>query len=395
MKTLLLVTWGCALHCICCAQIKFEPGYFIANDGKKISCLIKNLDWLNNPTNFLYKESDNSEIKKASIAEVSEFGVLNICKYKRFDADVDTSADALDLMNYNRLPEFKKELLFLKVIVEGKASLYLYRTNTLKRFFYSRDSLLIEPLIYKRYYVSESSIGENNTFKTQLWNNLKCPAFGLKDIEKISYEQKNLSGLFVSYNTSQNSAFVSFENTHGKSLFNLNIRPGINSSNLTIQNTYQAPTTKTSFGNALSFRIGVEAEFVLGFNKNKWAIVFEPAYQYYKSTTTKNNETSQADYKSIETSAGLRYYFFLNEKSKLFATGWLFYDFPIDSKVDLEGINLEIKSRVNVALSIGYKYENKYSVELKYQPGSQILTYYQYLKSHYTTFSVIFALKII
>jgi hypothetical protein len=36
--------------CICCfslllaAQTRFEPGYFISNDGSKTACLIKNID---------------------------------------------------------------------------------------------------------------------------------------------------------------------------------------------------------------------------------------------------------------------------------------------------------------------------------------------------------------
>ena len=35
-------------------QIKYEKGYFINNENKKIECLIKNKDWKNNPSEFSY-----------------------------------------------------------------------------------------------------------------------------------------------------------------------------------------------------------------------------------------------------------------------------------------------------------------------------------------------------
>lgn len=32
-----------------------------------------------------------------------------------------------------------------------------------------------------------------------------------------------------------------------------------------------------------SFRFGLEAEFVMGFNNNKWAFLLEPTYQQFES----------------------------------------------------------------------------------------------------------------
>ena len=43
------------------SQISLEEGYYIDNSNQKINCLIKNLDWKNNPThlniNFLRVEN--------------------------------------------------------------------------------------------------------------------------------------------------------------------------------------------------------------------------------------------------------------------------------------------------------------------------------------------------
>ena len=37
------------------SQIIFENGYFIDESNNRIECLIKNIDWKNNPTEFEYK----------------------------------------------------------------------------------------------------------------------------------------------------------------------------------------------------------------------------------------------------------------------------------------------------------------------------------------------------
>ncbi len=72
-KQLLLI----ALFTILCAesysQIIFENGYFIDESNNKIECLIKNVDWKNNPTEFEYKFSQNDTVHKATFKTVKEF----------------------------------------------------------------------------------------------------------------------------------------------------------------------------------------------------------------------------------------------------------------------------------------------------------------------------------
>ena len=44
-------------------QIRFEPGYFVNNSCERINCLIKNVEWKNNPINFAYRFTENDSIK--------------------------------------------------------------------------------------------------------------------------------------------------------------------------------------------------------------------------------------------------------------------------------------------------------------------------------------------
>ena len=121
------------------AQIRFEQGYLIDNNNQKQVVLIKNVDWLNNPKSIEYKNNETSKVEIATINQVKEFGIDNQSKYVRADVKIDRSSEDLDKISSNEEPDFKEEKLFLKVLIEGDASLYGYNDYNLKRFFYKKD----------------------------------------------------------------------------------------------------------------------------------------------------------------------------------------------------------------------------------------------------------------
>ncbi len=54
-------------------QILFEEGYYVDNDGRRVDCLIKFLDWKNNPAGFDYKLTPEGEVRRAAIGDAKEF----------------------------------------------------------------------------------------------------------------------------------------------------------------------------------------------------------------------------------------------------------------------------------------------------------------------------------
>ena len=145
------------------------------------------------------------------------------------------------------------------------------------------------------------------------------------------------------------------------------------------------------FDNQLGLRVGLEAQLLLPFNKDKWALIVEPTYQYYKSEKVGLSTSDiNVDYTSIELPIGVRYYFFLNENSKLFINGSYILDITKNSKISYEtGTVLDIKNSSNFGFGLGYKQNNKYSLELRYHTSRNLLNYYQAYRSHYDTLSVI------
>ncbi len=120
-QLLSIILWLVTVHCS--SQISFEQGYYITNSGQKVGCLIKNVDWKDNPREFYYQLSAEGEKNKATIEDVKEFGIENTCKFVRHLVKVDRSSDNLSDLSSTSEPVFTEEVLFLKLLVEGKASL--------------------------------------------------------------------------------------------------------------------------------------------------------------------------------------------------------------------------------------------------------------------------------
>ena len=308
MKKRLLLFLTAIISINCYSQISYEKGYYIDNSNQKINCLINNIDWKNNPIDFEYKLSKSSETKNANIKSIKEFGIYNISKYSRNTVKIDRSSENTNKLSIVRDPIFEEEQLFLKVLVEGKANLFLYEEGNIKRYFYNEENSNIEQLVFKSYMTSNNYKGENNQFKQQIWNNLKCSTIEMNKIENLEYKKNSLINIFTEYNSCSNSDFINYDEKQKTDLFNLSFRPRLNNSSLSRQRPHSFE------GNELGIGFGIEAEFIFPFNKNKWAVLVETTYQSFKSEKTTNVTNvsggkliTEVDYSSIKAPLSLRY----------------------------------------------------------------------------------------
>jgi len=382
------------------SQISFEKGYFIDNSGQKIDCLIKNNDWKNNPTEFEYKSSEDTDAIKISILSVKEFGIYNVLKYLRSTVNIDRSSKVLGEMSNVKEGIFKKEQLFLNVLVEGKANLFKYVDGNLVRFFYKMDDSIIDQLIFKKYKTQDKQVATNDIFRQQLLNDLRCGEVSINDFYRINYRDNQLIDFFIKYNQCSKSEYITFNKKEKKDLFNLSIKASLNNSSLDIQSFRRAFVNRnTDFGNKTSFKIGVEFEYILPFNKNKWSITLEPTYQKYEAEkellniptiTIPIDDKITVNYTSIELPLGVRHYMFLNNNSKLFINAALIFDlsssiFEFDRLPDLK-----IKANNSLTLGFGYKYNDRYSLEFRYATSRDLLSVHSGWSADYSSTAIIF-----
>ncbi|GAA4957002.1 tRNA modification GTPase [Algibacter aquimarinus] len=388
-------------------QSSFIKGYYINNSNEKINCLIKNVDWLNNPTEFKYKLSESSQQETQTINLVKEFVIINVAKYVRHNINIDRSSNVINEMGYDKNPIFKKEQLFLKVLIEGKANLYLYEDKGLVRYFFNKDLTEVKQLIFKNYLTDEGMVAKNNEFRRQLWNTLKCENISMDQLAKINYRQSELIKFFSKYNECINSEFVNYQKKQKRDLFNLTIRPGLRSSSLSIGNRNSRRNFDFDKG-ITSLRLGLEAELILGFNNSKWSLLIEPTYKNFKTEQTFNSIFTSdeeffvaANQKALDLNFGVRYYISSNKKINIFTNIIGTYTKSFDSSItitsSIEGKSVEkldITSGGNAAIGIGCKHRAGYSMELRYLPKHDLLNGLGAWGSQFSSVSILFGYTI-
>lgn len=372
------------------AQIKFEKGYIIGSDDVKKEVLIKNLGWVSNPNSFVFKTEEKSTESTGNPSSIKEFGIYNEVKYITYNGDIDYSSDNISDLSSSKEPELRKASVFLKEIVTGNKNLYSYQGQNVIRYFYADSGAAIQPLIYKKYLFegSSSQIATNDDYINQLKTIFSDDSNAKTMVAKTKYTGSDLKKVFKAYNDkisgTSDEQFSSEEKR--KSKFNLNIRPGINFySPVDIAGAYRNDGLPSKSG----FRIGAEAELVLPFNKNKWSVVVEPTFSLYsnKATirTSDNLYNINVDnYSFISIPVSIRHYMFISDKSKIFINAGINFltlrtSSSKDYAVDYDGYvfdRLKLSSSQSfksATFGIGYNYNNKYSIEARYNTSINML----------------------
>ncbi len=377
------------------AQIRFEPGYFIDNEGNRREVLIKNTDWRFNPVKFEYKGNPDDKANTAYLEEVQEFGIDNFSKYKRFAIEIDRSSDNLSDLSLGKAANLEQDTVFLNTLLEGKAELYTYEGKDFTRFYYRKDQGDLQYLIYKKYRASSSQMGENKFYRLQLWNDLKCEEIKQTDAENTEYKQKSLIRYFEKYNSCFGESHIplSYDKKEKRDGFNLSIRPGISIAELDVQPEGNLPGG--TFDSDIAYRIGLELEYVFPFNKNKWSLLLEPAFQSFETTQMVEGDQAIVDYQSFLISLGLRHYSFISRKSKVFINGLIVLDLVLDdSRITFDrnvfSTNyIDLISSGNFAIGLGYTFNNRVSLEARYNIRRDVLAADGDFDSVYNTYGII------
>lgn len=409
---LLLLVSNCII-----AQINYENGYFIDNNGQKTECLIKNEDWKNNPDKFYYKTDENGQENENTIQNIKEFGINSFSKYERHEVLIDTSNSDLARLSSQKEPEWSKRILFLKLMVDGDAKLYIHVSGVGRKYFYSYKNSAVEQLVYKEYFNAKTQyVYQNKNFQQQLWNHVKCNDTKKGRIAKIDYKTSNLTKYFYEINSCDgnklNTPVALISKASGST--NFKVKAGVNFSELNMKYDNVESTTPIEFENKAGAKLGVEIEHVLGFNRNKWAIFYEPTYQSYKSKKEKVISPSMSakidvDYKYLDHYFGFKHYMLINANTKAFLSTGLVYKQPLGQKkwkaeitkmpnpydpgtVIHEDDSLEIESRLGLMIGLGFSYK-KSNLEIRYSEPD-ILQQYVNVHARFKTISLIYGYKI-
>ncbi|MCG1037106.1 PorT family protein [Polaribacter sargassicola] len=406
MKKLFTLCLIFILTSACYAQNIFSKGYFIDSTDNKVECFIKNINYSNVNDDIKYRLSEKSKTETTSLSSIKEIVLYDSNKFIKSTVDIGRSNK---INENNRDYIFNKEKLFLKVLIEGEASLYSYNEKGIEIFFFKTNDTEIKQLVYKKYKSKKGNTeSENIKYKKQLFNSLVCKTITFDTAMNLQYENKYLVDYFIKFNKCKNSSNIVYYKK--AKIFNINLRPRVSNVSLVLDETGGDINPESfDFRNATLFGVGIEAEILFSFLNSKWTFSIEPTYHQFNSELIINNiesvnEVVNVEYKSIEMPLSLRHYFNINKSSKIFLNTSLVFDFPlaksnIERKFEVSESNVsidefEISGSANFAFGAGYKFKNRYSVEARYYTNRNVINHLISHSTSYKMFSIIFGYTI-
>lgn len=286
------------------------------------------------------------------------------------------------------------------MLLEGKASLYSYEDGNTKRYFYKIDNSPIHQLIFKKHTVGQNEFKTNTRFRQQLWNDVSCNQTAQNQLTNIEYRENHLLKWFKKYNECVGEPILQYNKKEDRAFFELKVSPGLNYASFKLENSAYVPTQSIDFGNNISFRLGVEAAFILPFNKNKWRIVIEPTFQYLNLQKEADGRSWKVNYKTIEFPVGLRHSFFINQETSIFLNGFYISSFTVRlnpeigyDKMHHTWKGIHAKDRDSFAIGGGLAFK-KVSIEARYYGNRDIMGNNWYWSTQYTRLSLIVGYKL-
>lgn len=370
------------------AQSSFERGYFITNQNEKVICFIYNNNSNNIQQYISYKTDENSEIKEIDTKLLKTVVVLPNVKFERHKVSIDLSSNLLGEMSTSRLSNYEEKELFLRVLLEGEVSLYMYSKSNITRYFYAKDSKLI-PLEYKKY-LKNNAIGKNINYQKQLKDDLSCST-NSKLKTKIKYNTKALVKYFTQYNKCIGANVINhtLNNKKYESAFNIAPIITVGSINITSESPEYNTGTKSSH---FTSTIGVAFQYRIGVAKNKWGVFAAPSYQTQLSASAKvfdgfvssagpslgldddeiyqirRYKTVNTTYSAFRVPVGVKYYF--NTKTGYLALVPGFgIEIPINSSIhDLKTDTKSDFTKISTNLSLGAEMNiNKFNIGVTFR----------------------------
>ena len=148
--------------------------------------------------------------------------------------------------------------------------------------------------------------------------------------------------------------------------------------------------------------LGLEGEYMLPFNKNKWSFVLGLDFHMLTISDSPqyNDRLLSMNYAAIEVPFGVRHYIFLNEKTSLFLNAFLKVNLLLDKKgvIDFEpnfGLDDldQAGGSMNFAWGIGLSMK-KFAIEARMESYQNLLKKYIIYRTELNRISVIFSYKL-
>jgi hypothetical protein len=258
----------------------FKPGKLIRANGDTLTGFIYNNAFNRNPSQIVFRQSENEQGTKYLPADIGGF-VVNDQIFR--SAIINRNAELPSPISST--PEFSliKDTVFLTVLIDGVKSLSMFRDKSMVYNFYVGTDTGYQLLLYKKYLREtggSSYVVDMNMFRNQLNGYLgDCPSIE-KKISNTDYAMAQLTDLFNAYYQCKNIA-VKYKRATERTRQEFGIFAGFTQTKLKFIG--QPPLSLFSFPTSKNITAGIFLNIVLPGNFKKVSINNELVYSSYST----------------------------------------------------------------------------------------------------------------
>lgn len=267
------------------AQVNFQPGYVVTQQGDTLRGFIDYRNWENNPERIVFRRTADEASKEYGTSTARAFAVANDVYVSAF-VKVEDSRMKVTELEFNPEFVFHTDTVFLRMLVAGSRSLYLYDER--KEHFYIQQDGGFDLLMFKRYLRKSSEgktiITETNTYIGQLKTYLSggCPGTE-KALKRVSYNRASLERVFATYGGC-NPKQVSFKAKTDREPSEIGVLAGVTLTSLRFKADPRELLMATTYAQSVNFTGGVFYDLMLRRNRGKWSINNELMYTSYQTS---------------------------------------------------------------------------------------------------------------
>ena len=324
-------------------------------------------------------EADKNIIEN-DVSLVKSFELENGERYVRFQLQIDKSSDKINSYSNVREPEYINKTFFAKELIIGDLSLYEYSTTDYTRYIIQNIKGGAEQLVYKPYRPATTEIIYNNDYKKQIPKFINCKSTDLGFLQTLKHNQKDLINIILKNNICVDTNYKIKERKIIKGDINLNFNVRGNYTTLSMN---QDNEFLFEFEPKFTFGVGIELEYIFPVNNKKWAVIVEPSYSRFTSTSSLQMfnfvgatnsqfivDNVLIEVNNLDIAIGVRHYLINKGNNKMFINLSHITNIPVgDSFIQrrlFSGYKLNQINYTNFSIGFGSKIYEKFIVELRY-----------------------------
>lgn len=240
-----------------------------------------------------------------------------------------TSTVYLDKLDYLDEPRMHRDSLFIEVLIDGPAKLFVSQDGRRTRFFIETDNSLIEELINNQHKVDNDGIigfQHSERYRGRLEEIFSDCESVSKQTRKLSYDHTSLIGIIESanrcYGYKVKAANVQYKKKPDLPFVDFGVVMGFSSSSLELGSVIDELLEEAEFDNSVTISVGVSALLNLSKKRLRWNVNNELLFKRLNSRGSSSIKVSsfdattssmKVDLSRLKLSSTLRYKFYGND----------------------------------------------------------------------------------